>query len=95
MSVRPYLDRILARRLDPEDRTPGGIIIPETVRERSEFAQIVSIGDRCLTTEIVEGDKVLIGHYAGTEILIEGEDLLLIKNDDIMAKCGDTNQIFH
>ena len=88
--VRPLHDRVIVRRLAEEERTRGGIIIPDTAKEKPQKGKVVSIGKgrvtdegKILPLEVKPGDEVLFGKYAGTEFKIEGEDYLMMREEDI------------
>jgi chaperonin GroES len=92
LKIRPLYDRVIVRRLDEEERTAGGIFIPDTAKEKPIQGMIVAIG----TGKVLEngdtralavknGDKVLFGKYAGTEVKIDNEDLLVLREEDIMG----------
>ena len=88
--VRPLHDRVIVRRLAEEERTRGGIIIPDTAKEKPQKGKVVSIGKgrvtdegKVLPLEVKPGDEVLFGKYAGTEFKIEGEDYLMMREEDI------------
>ncbi len=92
MKVRPLHDRVIVKRIEEEQKTKGGIIIPDTAKEKPVEGKIVAIGNgRVLENgtkiplEVQEGQKVLFGKYAGTEINIDGEEHLIMKEDDIIA----------
>ena len=92
MAVRPLYDRILARRLDSETKTKGGIIIPESAKEKPLEGKVVSTGKGKILEDgavrplaVKEGDKILFGKYSGQEIKIDGEELVIIREDDILA----------
>ena len=91
MKVRPLGDRVLVKRLE-EEEVRGGIIIPDTAKEKPKRGEIIAIGNGKLnekgeriTLEVKEGDRVLFGKYAGTEIKIEGEEYLIMREDDILG----------
>ena len=92
INIKPLADRVLAKRLDEaEEQKVGGIIIPDTAKEKPQEAEIVAVGpgrvedgDR-VGLEVSVGDKVLIGKYSGTEVKIEGEEYLIMREDDILA----------
>ena len=92
INIKPLADRVLAKRLDEaEEQKVGGIIIPDTAKEKPQEAEIVAVGpgrvedgDR-IGLEVSVGDKVLIGKYSGTEVKIEGEEYLIMREDDILA----------
>ena len=92
INIKPLADRVLARRLDEaEEQKVGGIIIPDTAKEKPQEAEIVAVGPgrledgKHIPLEVKEGDKVLIGKYSGTEVKIEGEEYLIMREDDILA----------
>ena len=92
INIKPLADRVLVRRLDEEEEQKvGGIIIPDTAKEKPQEGEIVAVGpgrtedgDR-IPLEVEVGDKVLSGKYSGTEVKIEGEDYLIMREDDILA----------
>lgn len=93
MKVRPLDDRILIKRLPAEDVRQGGIIIPDTAKETPLEATVVSLGDGKLKEDgsripfsVKEKDRILVGKYAGTDIKLEGEELVIIREEDILAK---------
>jgi chaperonin GroES len=91
--IHPLDDRVLVRPIENEDKTPGGIILPDTAKEKSIKGEVVSVGNGRLNKqdgsrhpiEVKVGDKVIYGKYAGTEIKIDGEKYLLLREDDILA----------
>lgn len=92
MALRPLHDRILVRRLDEEDQQQGGIIIPDTAKEKPQQATVLAVGTGRLTDDgkvqpldVKQGDKVVFGKYAGTEVKVDGEDLLIIREDDVLG----------
>jgi chaperonin GroES len=92
MEVRPLHDRVLVRRFLEEERSKGGIIIPDTAKEKPIQGEIIAVGQGRMTDEgkirpldVKKGDKVLFGKYAGTEIKIEGEDYLMMREEDILG----------
>jgi len=95
MAFRPLHDRVLVRRLEAEEKTAGGIIIPDNAKEKPSEGEIVSVGngtkaeDGTLTPlDVKAGDRVLFGKWSGTEVKIDGEDLLIMKESDIMGVIG-------
>ena len=95
MAFRPLHDRVLVRRLEAEEKTAGGIIIPDSAQEKPSEGQIVAVGsgarsdDGTVTPlDVKEGDRVLFGKWGGTEVKIDGEDLLIMKESDIMGIMG-------
>lgn len=92
MKVKPLQDRVIVKRIEEDDTTKGGIIIPDTAKEKPIEGKVVSVGGGKLTDdgkkqplEVKAGDKVLFGKYAGTDIQIEGEEHLIMREDDIIA----------
>lgn len=87
MNVKPIADRVFVKVEKPETKTAGGIIIPETAQEKTQFATVVSIGPGTTDSKIMvkPGDTVLYDKYSGTSLKIEGEDYLILKNSDIIA----------
>ena len=92
MKLRPLNDRVIVKRLEEEEKTVGGIIIPDTAKEKPQQARVVAVGKgRTLENgqvhplTVKEGDRVLFGKYAGTEIKIDGEEHLIMREDDILA----------
>ena len=95
MSFRPLHDRVLVRRVEAEEKTAGGIIIPDSAKEKPAEGEIVSVGsgtkaeDGKITPLVVKaGDKVLFGKWSGTEVKLDGEDLLIMKESDILGIIG-------
>jgi Co-chaperonin GroES (HSP10) len=92
MGFRPLHDRVVVRRLDSEEKTKGGIIIPDTAKEKPSEGVIVSVGPgarddsgKIITPDVKAGDRVLFGKWSGTEVKLNGEDLLIMKESDIMG----------
>ncbi|MDX5152509.1 MAG: co-chaperone GroES [Acidiferrobacterales bacterium] len=92
MSIRPLHDRVVVRRLDQEVTSPGGIVIPDSAKEKPSEGEVVSVGNGKISEngdvrplDVKPGDKVLFGKYSGTEVKIDGEELLVMREDDIMA----------
>jgi chaperonin GroES len=92
MTFRPLHDRVVVRRLDAEDKTKGGIIIPDTAKEKPQEGEIVAIGSgardesgKLVPLDVKAGDRILFGKWSGTEVKIDGEDLLIMKESDIMG----------
>ncbi len=92
MNIRPLHDRILAKRLQEEDKTAGGLFIPDTAKEKPLEAQIIAVGHgkvlddgKLRPLEVKAGDKVLIGKYSGSEVKINGEEHIILREDDILA----------
>jgi chaperonin GroES len=92
MKIRPLHDRIIVRRLEEEEKTKGGIIIPDTAKEKPIEGKVIAVGDgkvkedgTKLPMEVKVGDRILFSKYAGTEVKIEGEEHLIMRQDDILA----------
>ena len=95
MAFRPLHDRVLVRRLEAPSKTAGGIIIPDTAQEKPQEGEIISIGtgsraeDGTITPlDVKPGDKILFGKWSGTEIKLDGEDLLIMKESDVLGIVG-------
>ncbi|MEP2734989.1 MAG: co-chaperone GroES [Erythrobacter sp.] len=95
MAFRPLHDRVLVRRIEADQKTAGGIIIPDSAQEKPSEGEIVSVGtgakaeDGTVTPlDVKAGDRVLFGKWSGTEIKLDGEDLLIMKESDIMGVMG-------
>lgn len=92
MKIRPLQDRVIVKRLEEEEKSAGGIIIPDTAKEKPMEAKVTAVGKgkvtedgKLLPMEVKVGDKVLIGKYAGTEVKIDGEENLIMREDEILA----------
>jgi chaperonin GroES len=92
MKFRPLHDRVVIRRLEGDDKTKGGIIIPDTVKEKPQEGEVIAAGPgardesgKLIPLDLKAGDLVLFGKWSGTEVKIEGEDLLIMKEADIMG----------
>ncbi|WP_113501745.1 co-chaperone GroES [Rhizobium binxianense] len=92
MSFRPLHDRILVRRVESEERTKGGIIIPDTAKEKPQEGEVIAVGPgarneagQIQPLDVKAGDRILFGKWSGTEIKINGEDLLIMKESDVMG----------
>jgi chaperonin GroES len=92
MKIKPLSDRILVRRLEAEEKTKGGIIIPDTAKEKPREGKIVAVGDgriddngKKVPLSIKKGDKVLFNSYAGTDIKVDGEEFLIMKEEDVLG----------
>jgi chaperonin GroES len=93
MKVIPLHDRVLVKRLEAEETTKGGIIIPDTAKEKPQEAQVIAVGQgrvsedgKVIPLEVKKGDKVLIGKFSGTEVTIEGEEHVILREEEILAK---------
>ena len=92
MSFRPLHDRVLVRRVDSEEKTKGGIIIPDTAKEKPMEGEVVAVGPgarneqgQLVELDVKAGDRVLFGKWSGTEVKLDGEELLIMKESDIMG----------
>ncbi len=92
MKLRPLQDRIIVKRVEEESKTAGGLFIPETAKEKPQRGEVIAVGNgkktedgKVLPVDVKVGDKVLFGKYAGTEIKIDGEDYLIMREDDILG----------
>jgi chaperonin GroES len=92
MAFRPLHDRVVVRRVDSEEKTAGGIIIPDTAKEKPSEGVIVSVGPgardeagKIVPLDVKEGDRILFGKWSGTEVKLNGQDLLIMKESDIMG----------
>ncbi len=92
MNLRPLQDRIIVKRVEEETKTAGGLFIPETAKEKPQRGEIVAVGNgkktedgKVLPLDVKVGDTVLFGKYAGTEIKVDGNDFLMMREDDILA----------
>jgi chaperonin GroES len=92
MKFRPLHDRVVVRRVDAEEKTAGGIIIPDTAKEKPQQGEVLAVGPgkrdetgKLVALDVKEGNQILFGKWSGTEVKIDGEDLLIMKEDDIMG----------
>ena len=92
MKFRPLHDRIVVRRIEGDDRTTGGIIIPDTAKEKPQEGEVVAVGPgardesgKIVALDVKSGDRVLFGKWSGTEVKLDGEELLIMKESDIMG----------
>ena len=92
MKIRPLGDRILVKRIKEEEKTKGGIIIPDTAKEKPQEGKVVAVGKGKVTEEgkliapdVKAGDKILFGKYSGSEVKLEGEEHLILREDDILG----------
>ena len=89
--VQPLGDRVLIKQLEAEDKTKGGIILPDTAKEKPQEAEVVAVGKgkvedgKTIAPEVKAGDKILYGKYSGTEIKVDSEELIIVKEEDILA----------
>ena len=92
MKFRPLHDRVVVRRLEGEEKTAGGIIIPDTAKEKPQEGEIIAVGPgardeagKLVALDLKAGDRILFGKWSGTEVKIDGEDLLIMKESDVMG----------
>jgi len=92
MTFRPLHDRVLVRRIEEENKTPGGIIIPDTAKEKPQQGEVLAVGagardetGKLVPLDVKVGDKVLFGKWSGSEVTIDGEELLIMKESDILG----------
>lgn len=95
MTFRPLHDRVLARRIEAEEKTAGGLIIPDTAKEKPQEGEVIAVGTGARTEKgevipvsVKKGDRVLFGKYSGTEVKIEGKELVILKESDILGVIG-------
>jgi len=92
MKIKPLQDRILVKRIEEEEKTEGGIIIPDTAKEKPIEGKVVAVGKgkvsedgKVMPLDVKKGDRILFGKYAGTEVKIEGEEHLIMREDDVLG----------
>jgi chaperonin GroES len=92
MKFRPLHDRVVVKRIDAESKSKGGIIIPDTVKEKPQEGEVVAVGPggrdesgKIIAIDVKAGDRVLFGKWSGTEVKLDGDDLLIMKESDIMG----------
>ena len=92
MTVKPLYDRLLARRVEEGEQVKGGIIIPDSAKEKPQEAEIIAAGNgkrledgKIVPLDVKAGDKVLIGKYSGTDITVEGEELVILREDEVLG----------
>jgi chaperonin GroES len=92
MKFRPLYDRVLVKRIDPKEQVKGGIVIPDTAKEKPSEGKVVAVGSgrlddsgKRIALEVKKGDRVLFGKYAGNEVKIDDDDLLILKEDEILG----------
>ena len=100
MNFRPLHDRVLVRRIEADEKTAGGIIIPDTAKEKPSQGEVISVGPggrdesgKLIPIDIKAGDRVLFGKWSGTEVKIDGEDLLIMKESDILGIVEETAKL--
>jgi chaperonin GroES len=92
MKIRPLQDRVIVQRIEEEERTKGGIIIPDTAKEKPQEGKVIAAGKGKMSDEgklvplsVKAGDRILFGKYSGTEVKVEGKDYLIMREDDILG----------
>ncbi len=92
MKIRPLQDRVIVKRLEEEEKTKGGIIIPDTAKEKPQEGKVIAVGKgkvtedgKVIPLDVKVGDRILFGKYSGTEVKIEGEEHLIMREDDILG----------
>ena len=95
MKVRPLHDRLLVRRVEEKETVKGGIIIPDTAKEKPQEGEVLAVGNGKIlengtkvTLDVKVGDKILFGKYSGTDIKIDGEEVLILREDEVLAVIG-------
>ena len=95
MTFRPLHDRVLVRRVEAEEKTAGGIIIPDTAKEKPQEGEVLAVGTgvrdesgKLTPLDVKEGDRILFGKWSGTEVKVDGEDLIIMKESDILGIVG-------
>ena len=95
MKFRPLHDRVLVKRLDEDEKSPGGIIIPDTAKEKPSEGKVVAVGSgtksedgKVTALDVKKGDKILFGKWSGTEVTVDGDDLIIMKDSDILGIIG-------
>ncbi len=95
MKFRPLHDRVVVKRLDSEEKTKGGIIIPDSAKEKPQEGEVVAVGPgardesgKLVALDVKKGDRILFGKWSGTEVKIDGAELLIMKESDIMGVIG-------
>ena len=95
LKFRPLHDRVVVKRIEADEKTKGGIIIPDTAKEKPQEGEIVAVGPggrdengKLITMDVKAGDRVLFGKWSGTEVKLDGEDLLIMKESDVLGIVG-------
>jgi chaperonin GroES len=95
MAFRPLHDRVLVRRVEAEEKTAGGIIIPDTAKEKPQEGEVIAVGSgaraddgKVTPLDVKQGDRILFGKWSGTEVRVDGEDLIIMKESDILGIVG-------
>tara|TARA_B100000212_G_scaffold342378_1_gene329222 strand:- start:179 stop:466 length:288 start_codon:yes stop_codon:yes gene_type:complete len=95
MKFRPLHDRVLVKRIDEDEKSPGGIIIPDTAKEKPSEGKVVAVGSgtksedgKVTALDVKKGDKILFGKWSGTEVTVDGDELIIMKESDILGIIG-------
>ena len=96
MKLKPLGDRLIVKPIEEEETTASGIVLPETAKEKPQKGQVIAVGDgkwdedgeKRIPLDVAEGDEVLYSKYGGTEVTVEGEDVLVLRESDVLAKVG-------
>jgi chaperonin GroES len=95
MKIRPLHDRILVKRIEEEEKTKGGIIIPDTAKEKPQEGKVIAVGagkvledGKVRPMDVKNGDRILFSKYAGTDVKVDGDDLIIIREDDVLGIIG-------
>ena len=96
MKLKPLGDRLIVKPIEEEETTASGIVLPDTAKEKPQKGQVVAVGDgkwdedgeKRIPLDVAEGDEVLYSKYGGTEVTVEGDDLLVLRESDVLAKVG-------
>ena len=96
MKLKPLGDRLIVKPIDEEETTASGIVLPDTAKEKPQKGQVVAVGDgkwdedgeKRIPLDVAEGDEVLYSKYGGTEVTVEGDELLVLRESDVLAKVG-------
>jgi chaperonin GroES len=93
MNLKPLGDRLIVRAVEEEEKTPSGIVLPDTAKEKPQKGKVLAVGDgrldddgKRIPLDVSEGDEVVYSKYGGTEIVVDGEDLLVLRESDVLAK---------
>jgi len=99
MNIRPLHDRVVVRRIEEKETVQGGIIIPDTAKEKPQEGEVIAVGQgkrmddgKLIALDVKAGDRILFGKYSGSEIKLEGEEFLIIREDEILGVIEDTSK---
>jgi chaperonin GroES len=88
MKIRPLHDRLLVQRIEEKETVKGGIIIPDSAKEKPQEGKVVAVGNGKVLENVKAGDKILFGKYSGSEIKVDGEEYLILREDEVLAVIG-------